>query len=653
MTALVGRLLVYAALAFSVMGAVLAFFSQGDPARLRLARRLGLGFALAFITATLVMIFALLTHDFSVSYVAHVGSLATPTYITVVSLWSSLEGSILFWAAILSIYALVFLRHQRGHEADPRAAYSLGIILVVGAFFALLIAAVANPFLDTPLPVPDDGNGPNPLLQNHVLMIIHPPMLYLGYVGMTIPFAMAIAALLAGRTDPAWMRSMRRWMMVPWGFLTAGIVLGGWWAYEVLGWGGWWGWDPVENASLLPWLTATAFLHVSMLEERRGLYKGWAFTLVLVTFALTVLGTFMTRSGVFNSVHAFTQSPIGPTFLAFLALVVLGSVVLLALRLHRLEPGRPMRSALSREAAFVFQNLLFVVFTFTVLLGTTYPLIAEAVRGIKVSVGGPFFSDFVVPIGTAIIFLMGIGPALPWGAATPRDAARALLLPLGLGVLLVVIFAFGGVTNGWALTALSACGFAAAVAVRGLLRPVLARKARGEGVAAALAGSFRSGRRGMGGHVVHFGVAVAGVAIALSSADQQMTEVVVRPNESFSIGEYRLQYAGARIVSEPHRERHIADFVVFSGDEKIAVMSPAMNQYAAAMSPIGTPAVRTTASHDLYLSIMHLDENEVGLRAFINPGIAWLWIGAGIMLLGCLLAVWPERRVDAAVEVVT
>ncbi len=531
MTALIGRLLIYAALGCAASGALIAFSARGDATRLRLARRLGQGFAGAFIAATLLMIYALLAHDFSVSYVAHVGSLATPTHITIVSLWSSLEGSILFWAAVLAVYALFYLRSQRDRQDDPRSAYGLAIVLVVGAFFALLISAVANPFLDTPLPIPSDGNGPNPLLQNHALMIIHPPMLYLGYVGMTIPFAMAVAALLAGRTDPDWMRSMRRWMLVPWGFLTAGIVLGGWWAYEVLGWGGWWGWDPVENASLLPWLTATAFLHVSMLEERRGLFKGWTFTLVLVTFALTVLGTFMTRSGVFNSVHSFTQSPIGPTFLGFLAVVVLGSVVLLALRLHRLEPGRPMRSALSREAAFVFQNLLFVAFTFTVLLGTTYPLLSEALRGIKVSVGGPFFADFVVPIGIAILFLMGIGPALPWGAATPRDAVRALLVPLGVGVLGVVAFVLAGVSHGPALVAIGASAFAGAVAVREIARLVIARHhANREGLLDALTGAMRQGRRRIGGHVVHLGVALAGVAIAISSADQQMIEVVLRPS---------------------------------------------------------------------------------------------------------------------------
>lgn len=644
MTALLGRLLVYLALAFSVSGALLALAGASDPRRVKIARRLAQGFSWSFVAATLVMIYALLAHDFSVSYVAHVGSLATPTHITIVSLWSSLEGSILFWAFVLAVYTLAFLR-RRPQAPDLRHGYALGIILVVGTFFALLIAAVANPFLDTPPPIPADGNGPNPLLQNHALMIIHPPMLYLGYVGMTIPFALAVAALLSGKTDPDWMRAIRRWMLVPWGFLGAGIVLGGWWAYEVLGWGGWWGWDPVENASLLPWLTATAFLHVAMLEERRGLYKGWAFTLVLVTFALTVLGTFMTRSGVFNSVHAFTQSPIGPTFLAFLAAVVLGSIALLSLRLHHLEPGRPIRSPLSREAAFIFQNLLFVAFTFAVLLGTTYPLLAEAIRGIKVSVGGPFFDDFAVPLGIAILFLMGVGPALPWGAATPREALSRLALPLAAGAGVVVLFVIGGERHAAVLVALFAAGFAGAVALRELAAPVLARRrARAEPVASALATTLGHGRRRTGAHLVHLGIAVAGAAIAVSSADQVMVEVVMRPSESFTVGDYRLQYAGARRVPEPHRERHIADFLVFGGDTKLGVMSPAMNQYGGAMNPIGTPDVRSTPTHDLYLSIMHIDDREVGLRAFINPGIAWLWIGAGLMVVGTVLAALPERR---------
>ena len=647
MNALIGRLLIYLALAAATSGAVVALTGGARPSaqRTKLARMLGAAFAWSAIGATLVMVMALLQHDFSVSYVAQVGSRSTPTVITIVSLWSSLEGSILFWAAVLGIYTLFWLRMSRDRTDDPRTTSTVGVVLLVATFFTLLIAAVANPFLDTAGPIPLDGPGPNPLLQNHPLMIIHPPMLYLGYVGMTVPFAMAFAALLAGRVGPDWTRSLRHWILAPWAFLTAGVLLGGRWAYDVLGWGGYWGWDPVENASFLPWLTATAFIHASMLEERKGLYRGWAMVLVLTTFALTVLGTFMTRSGVFNSVHSFTQSPIGPLFLAFLATVVLASIVLLAMRIHTLAPGQPMRSALSREAAFVFNNLLFVIFTFAVLIGTTYPLLAEAFRGIKVSVGGPFFDDFAVPIGIAITFLMGIGPALPWGRASARDAALALALPLGAGVLTVLVFVAAGMDHAMTLVALGAAGFAVAVSLRDMIEPIIARRrAHGGGLVDAARSTLRRTRRRNGGQIVHIGVALVVSAIAISSSYQVKAEGVARPGGSLAVGDYSLVLNGMRVVNEPHRQRQFADFVVYRAGEKVGVLSPAMNQYAMSMNPIGTPAVMSTAGHDLYLSLMHLDSREAGLRAFINPGVSWLWIGGLVMLLGTAIAAWPSRK---------
>jgi len=647
MNALLGRLLIYFALAAAASGAVLALTAGARPTeqRTKLARTLGLAFALACLLATLVMVGALLQHDFSVSYVAQVGSLSTPTVITIVSLWSSLEGSILFWAAVLGIYTLFWLRASRDRVDDPRTTSTLGVVLAVGVFFTFLIAAVANPFLDTPAPIPADGPGPNPLLQNHPLMIVHPPFLYLGYVGMTIPFAMAFAALLAGRVGPDWTRSLRHWILAPWAFLTVGILLGGRWAYDVLGWGGYWGWDPVENASFLPWLTATAFIHASMLEERKGLFRGWAMVLVLTTFALTVLGTFMTRSGVFNSVHSFTQSAIGPVFLAFLAVVVLASIVLLAFRIHALEPGREMRSAMSREGAFVINNLLFVVFTFAVLIGTTYPLLKEAFTDRKVSVGGPFFDDFAVPIGIAITFLMGIGPALPWGRATARDAGRILALPTAVGVLTALLFVALGIDHFVTLLALAAAGFAVTVSFRDMFAPVFARRrAHGGGFFDAAGATFRRTRRRNGGQIVHVGVALVVAAIAISNSYQVKTEGVVRPGGSMDVGEYTLVLGGLRAVDDPHRHRQFADFVVYRGGEKLGVLSPAMNHYATSMNPIGTPAVMTGPEHDLYLSLMHLDAQEVGLRAYINPGVMWLWIGGLVMLLGTLVAAWPERR---------
>ncbi len=317
---------------------------------------------------------------------------------------------------------------RRGHE--DYLAYTLATMMAVGLFFSFLIAGPANPFAPTPAPIPADGPGPNPLLQNHVLMIIHPPMLYLGYVGMTVPFAMAVAALLRGQLGPTWLQPLRNWLLVPTAFLTIGIMLGGWWSYEVLGWGGYWAWDPVENASFLPWLTAIAAVHSAIVLERKGTLKAWTVVLVLITFLLTILGTFLTRSGVVNSVHSFTQSPIGPAFLAFLGLALVFVVALLTLRIDKLAGAPGRETLIAREGAFFVNNLLLVALMFTVLIGTLHPVFAESVRGIKVSVGAPYFNRMAVPLFLSLLLLVGVGPALPWGTADRRKLRRALLVPL-------------------------------------------------------------------------------------------------------------------------------------------------------------------------------------------------------------------------------
>src|SRR5438874_2343531 len=391
MTAALGRLLILGSLLVSTTGAMLGYAAgkKRSPEGLKWTQRFAYLFSSMMVLATGVMEYALLTHDFSVSYVAQVGSRSVPMWVTIVSLWSSLEGSILFWGFILGVYIAGATWLTRNEHIEYMA-YAIGTWLTCGTFFGFLIAGPASPFQTIASP-PADGPGPNPLLQNHLLMIIHPPFLYLGYVGMTIPFGFATAALLRGRLGLAFLRPLRNALLLPWIFLTIAIMLGGWWAYEVLGWGGYWAWDPVENASLLPWLTATAALHSAIVLERRGVLKGWTLTLVQATFLLTILGTFMTRSGVFNSVHSFTQSSIGPTILVFLAAALLFSVVLLALRIDSLESEGRIDSAASREGIFLINNLAFLLLTFTVLIGTVFPLVAEAINGKQMSVGRPYF----------------------------------------------------------------------------------------------------------------------------------------------------------------------------------------------------------------------------------------------------------------------
>ncbi len=594
-------------------------------------RRLALAFSAMMLLANGVMVYALLSHDFSVKYVAQVGSLASPAIISFVSLWSSLEGSILFWGAVLAIYVggAVLLNGDRDTDSMP---YAVATWLGVGAFFCFLMAGPANPFWPEPSPIPTDGPGPNALLQNHYLMIIHPPMLYLGYVGMTIPFGLAVASLMRGTLGAGQQTMLRNALMVPWAFLTVGITLGGWWAYEVLGWGGYWAWDPVENASLLPWLTATAALHAAMLPGRRGTMKGWTTTLVLTTFLLTLLGTFMTRSGVFNSVHSFSQSDIGPTFLVFIAICLVFSVILLATRVDRIEGEGRLGAPVSREAAFLVNNLLFVAMTFTVLLGTVYPLLAEAIKGVKVSVGEPYFNRLAVPIGVAILFLMGVGPALPWGDPDAGRVRRALVPPFTLAL---VVTGFGlafGLREPWPLVTLACAGFASWVTGKELLLPLTT-------------GTWLRQHRRMGGYTVHAGIIVMVVAIAMSSAYRTDQEFTLAKGEVAAFAGYTLTYTGQETIKEPHRSLSVVNIEGASGDTRFT-LRPALVKYPTMMAPIGSPDVRNTLTHDLYLSLMQVDPvtGAAGIHAFHTPLVVWLWIGMGIVAVGSALGLIPQRR---------
>ena len=651
MTPALGRALILLALLLSTVGSTVAFASGRRPtaAGLRWTRRFAYAFAAAIAAANAVMLYALLAHDFSVSYVAHVGSRAVPTWVSFVSLWSSLEGSILFWGLVLGAYVAAATWALRDDHPEYMP-YATGVWLATAAFFCFLLAGPAQPFA-TQSPVPADGPGPNPLLQNHVLMAIHPPCLYLGYVGMTIPFGLACAALLAGRLGHGFLRPLRTWLLLPWIFLTMAVVLGGWWAYEVLGWGGYWAWDPVENASLLPWLTATAALHSALLSERKGVLKGWTVTLVLGSFLLTILGTFMTRSGVFNSVHSFTQSAIGPTILAFLAAATIFSVLLLALRIDRLAPEGQLVNGPGRDALFLLNNLVFVLFTFTVLIGTVFPLVVEAVNGAQMSVGRPYFDRMAVPLGAALLFLMGVGPALPWGRATSEQVRRALLPPTGAGLGLAGLGFLLGARSPWTLLTLFFGGYTAYVTFVELWLPVRQRMRSGEGIVEAFAeAQLRRGRRRFGGYVVHAGATIVIVSIAVSSTMGVSKEVQLREGERFDLGAYSLTFVKAESVAEPHRNAVVARVGVSRNGRELGEMTPRMNQYDSQREPIGTPAVRTFLTEDLYLSVMNIDPERgtLGLLAMINPMVGWIWIATGIMALGGVIALVPQRTAAAS-----
>ncbi len=664
MNSTLGYGLILFGLACAVFAAVVGLVSgfQKRESALPWVQRAVYGFSGSMILSNLVMVKALLEHDFSVKYVSQVGSRATPTIYTIVSLWSALEGSILFWGAIMGAYLFAFTFTYR-REHGRYMQFSLGVMASVAAYFAFLIAAPAQPwffqnfFFSSPPQIMADGPGPNPLLQNDLLMIIHPPMLYLGYVGMTVPFGIAAGALLRGELGDAWLVPLRKWTLVSWLFLTIGVILGSWWAYSVLGWGGYWAWDPVENASLMPWLVSTAFLHSTMVLERKKSLKLWTIALALSAFVLTIIGTFMTRSGVFNSVHSFTQSDIGPTFLKFIAVLLVFCVVLLTVRGHLLVAETPLESVVSREGSILVNNLIFVALTFTVLLGTMFPLVTEALQNKKISVGEPYFNAMALPLGLLMLFLMGVGPMLPWGKADPKVLRQQFLIPAALGLVLVAIVALFGYRGFMPLLTFGLCGFVTVVTLRELFLPARQRMTEAkEGFGTAFLVSASRARRRFGGYVVHLGVVVVIAAIAASSAYRQHVSATLAQNETLTVGDWKIRYDGAVRGQLPHKEYVSANvtFISPTGQmfERHNLDAPRMNYYERSNDPIGSPSIHEMVFKDVYVSLMHVDSKSgtASFNAFVIPLVGWIWYAMPLFVLGTLIAVWPQRKAKVLIS---
>ena len=628
-----GRAGVTLGFAAAILGAVTVGYGliRHRPELVRLSRwYAGLVF-LGGLLAAIAMERALITRDFTVLYVADNGSTKTPAIYNFATLWGALEGSIILWALILGGYLMAVVVKFRKRLADPLVGWAIFTMLIVCIFFFWMLVGPANPFKSFSPSVGFDGPGPNPLLQNHPLMAFHPPMLYLGYVGFTVPFAFAIAALITGRVGEGWLLATRRWTLIAWGFLTAGIILGSWWSYEVLGWGGYWAWDPVENASIMPWLTGTAYLHSVLVQERRGMLRVWNISLLCATFALTILGTFITRSGVIESVHAFTTSGIGIALISFFALIVLSTVVLIGWRGDRLRsPGR-IDSPLSREGAFLANNVLFAAFAFVILLGTLFPLIVEAINDDRISVGVPYFNRMTMPIGLTLLFLMAIAPVLPWRKASGELLRHRLIWPAWIGVGSMIFAVVIGARGFAPVLAFGLGGFAAGSAGR---QVVLATR--------------RQGWRGLigranGGMIVHLGVVMIAVAFAASSSYVRQAEFSLTQGQSAQFAGHELVYVGQNIKQESAK---IVDQVLITIDGT-GPWAPSLNKFANGNQTIGTPSVRTTFTDDVVLSVIDIKDGENGsvtIRVTVQPLIMWLWIGGGVMALGTLLAVFPGRR---------
>lgn len=624
-------------LAASIVGA-----RRRQPLLVESARTAAYSLLAVLVAANAAMLAAILANDFSIAYVAENSSLATPTFFKVLSLWSADEGSLLLWNLILAGYlAAVAFRFRRGRpETLP---WAMATMYGVSAFYLVLVLGPTRPFA-TLSTVPVDGRGPLPLLQNHPLMAVHPPFLYLGFIGFTVPFAFAVAALVTGNLSDRWIRVTRRWTLAAWIFLSVGLVMGALWSYGVLGWGGYWAWDPVENVALLPWLMATAFLHSVMIQERRGMLKVWNLSLIVGTFALTTFGTFLTRGSILSSVHAFAQSAVGPMYLGFLTLVMVAGFGLIATQAWRLRSEGRFDSALSREAIFLGNNLALVAVTLIVLMGTIFPLAVEALTDRQVSVGGPYFKQATIPFFLLLLFLMGVGPLLPWRAASLEQLRRRVTVPAVAAAATTLLLAALGMRNLAATAAYGLAAFVLAGNFGDIVRGIRAfARSTGRALPGALPAAVSRNRRLYGGLVVHLGVATVAIAVTTSTSFARQTEVTLSRGATTAFAGYRLTYEGSSLVRQPQRLVQIGTVAVARNGRSLGRLRPSLNYYPSSSNPIGTPSIDYGVLKDLYSSLLAVQGDRATFRFFLNPGVTWLWLGGGVVAAGGVLAAWPSR----------
>lgn len=594
--------------------------------------------------AVLVLIYAFIVHNFQIQYVAEHSSKSLPIIYRLSAFWAGQEGSLLLWGWLLAVFAslVLFQNRRRNRELVP---YVLAIMMGISLFFLALLVFVDRPFQELAF-FPADGRGLNPLLQNPG-MILHPPTTYLGYVGFTVPFAFAIAALLTGRLGDIWIKSTRRWTLFSWFFLGIGNLLGAQWAYVELGWGGYWAWDPVENASLLPWLVATAYLHSVMIQERRGMLKVWNMVLIILTFTLTLFGTFLVRSGILSSVHSFAVSPLmGGLFLSFIAVVLIFSFILLVNRLALLKSENELDSLLSRESTFLFNNLILLGAAFAIFWGTIFPLISEAVRGVKITVGPPFYNQIMVPIGLVLLLLTGICPLISWRKASGKNLRRNFLYPLIIAAIGGIVILAWGVRHPYALISYILSIFVAATIIIEFVRGSKARrKMRREGYLKSFFNLTRGNKRRYGGYIIHIGIVLLFVGITGSSAFKVEKVETLAKGESLTIKNYQLKYEDFSSYPTESKQVTTVTLSVYREGKKVATLRPAKNLFRNQEQPTTEVAIRSTLREDLYVILAEYDQDgRVTLKVLINPLVMWMWIGGFVLSGGAIIVMWPDKR---------
>jgi len=618
------------------------------------ARRAGIASFIALSCAAFALVWAAFTNDFSVEYIrAHSNIALNPAY-KFAALWSGQEGSLLLWAWLLSAYGFVL---RMRHRVDVRlSAFASVIMAAIQVFFLLLLCVAAPPFSIAPGPVAADGAGLNPLLQ-YPEMVMHPPLLYLGYVGFSVPFAFALGALMMRYPGEKWIHITRRWTMVTWMFLTVGIFMGAHWAYSVLGWGGYWGWDPVENASLMPWLTGTAFLHSVMMQEKRGMMKNWNVWLIFSTFMLTILGTLLTRSGAVSSVHAFAQSAIGAWFYTFILIVFAVCLFTFFFQRDHLKSENKLESLVSRESSFLFNNMILLAACFTVLWGTLFPVLSEYVQGSKVTVGAPFYNRVNIPIGLFLLFLTGIGPLLAWRSTTLRSIRRNFVLPsiaiaaTAIGLMIAGLRPWND-GDDMQSTLFSLVCFALAAGVITAIIEEFLRGAHvvhtqtGKDILSSMVLLTRKNTRRYGGYIIHFGIVVMFIGIA-GGAFNQAREMEMSYGDTLAIGPYRLVCQSITQDSTPEYDTDYALLDVYRGNRKITQLAPEKRTYFAGTDHEQSStivALHSNAQADLYTVFegKNPDTGRPIIKVFLNPLIAWIWIGVTIVVAGTFIALMPN-----------